>query len=66
MPRELPSYRDNLEDILHFSGGKRLLHINEVCEYLGICYKTAKKQFGITKDGISAASLARQLAKLSD
>lgn len=66
MGRELESYRDILEDILKYTGGKRLLTTEEVCRYLGICYKTAKKRFTMTRDGISAPALARKLAQLSE
>lgn len=65
MPRELESYRDIIEDVLKFTGGKRLLTTKDVAAYLGICYNTARSRFGITKDGITAQSLARKLAKLS-
>lgn len=65
MARELESYRDILEDLLQYTNGRRLLTIDEVCGYLGICYKTAKKRFDVTRDGISAPALARKLARLS-
>lgn len=65
MARELDSYRDNLEDILQFTGGKRLLSLKDVSEYLGICCNTARTRYGVTKDGITAPALARKLARTS-
>lgn len=62
MPREPTAYRDNLEDILAFSGGKRLLSQKEVAVYLGRDRRYIKKVFGIERDGISAATLARKLS----
>ncbi len=63
MPREPTAYRDNLEDILAFTGGKRLLTQKEVSSYLGKDPRYIKKVFGVEKDGISAPTLARMLSK---
>jgi hypothetical protein len=63
MPREPKAYRDNLEDILKFSGGKRILTIKEVSTYTGKCYRWVKEKYGISKDGISAPTLARLLSE---
>lgn len=67
MPKEKPAYRDNLEDILEFTEGRRLLTLAEVARYLGKdrrwCEEKIFKPCGKTvKDGISAMTLARQLA----
>lgn len=63
MPRERPAYRDNLEDILSFTGGKRILTINDVRQYTGLVNsRTIKRHFPIQKGVISAATLARCLA----
>ena len=35
MSREHPAYRDNLEDLLTFFDGKRVLSIKEVARYTG-------------------------------
>lgn len=63
MSRELPAYRDNLQDILEFSGGKRLLNIADVKNYTGLCdYRAIKKRFPFRDGYISAATFARCLA----
>lgn len=55
------SYRDNLTDILEFSGGKRLLSVADVGKYTGLTdYRTIHKRFPCFVDGkISAPTLAR-------
>jgi hypothetical protein len=62
MPREKESYRDNLEQILTFSGGRQMLKINEVMEFTGIRhYQTIHRMFPFINGYISAATLARCL-----
>lgn len=60
---EHPSYRDNLEQVLEFTGGRNLLHIKDVKEFTGIKDpRTVRRRYAIDKDGcISAATFARQL-----
>lgn len=63
MPRERPAYRDNLQDILEFFGGKRVLTIADVRKYTGFTDdRTIKRRFPIQKGVISAPTLARCLA----
>ncbi len=63
MPRERPAYRDNLEDILAFTGGKRTLTIAEVGRYTGLVDRRTIKRHYPFRDGlISAPTLARCLA----
>ena len=62
MAREKEDYRPILEDILSYPEGRRLLSVKDVAGYLGICEKTAKARYGITKEGITAPALARRLA----
>lgn len=63
MPRERPAYRDNLEDILSFTGGKRMLTTADVRRYTGLVdIRTIKRHFPIQKGVISAPTLARCLA----
>ncbi len=63
MPREHTGYRENLQDILEFSGGKRLLTMSDVKTYTGLVDdRTVKKRFPITNGYISAATLALHLA----
>lgn len=67
MAKEKPAYRDNLEDILEYTEGRRMLTLAEVARYLGkdrrwveeFVFKPCGKK---CKDGISAMTLARQLA----
>lgn len=57
------AYRDNLQDILDFSTGKRLLSVADVKRYTGLCdYRTIKKRFPFKDGYISAATLARCLS----
>ena len=64
MPREPFAYRDNLEDLLSFFGGKRILNLKEVCEYTGRDPRWVKRRFGIeTGKGISVPTLARMLCE---
>lgn len=64
MSRELPAYRDNLEDILEFTGGRRLLTLEDVKRYTGLGdNRTVRKRFPYFLDNvISAPTLARCLA----
>ena len=63
MPREPLAYRDNLEDLLQFFGGRRMLNLKDVAQYTGRDYRWCKDRFGIdSKKGISVPTLARMLA----
>ena len=64
MPRELPNYRDELEQILAFTGGKRILSWAEVQEYTGKGYKWCDNHLKIPHDGCTAVQLAHALASL--
>ena len=57
------AYRENLEQILQFSGGKQLLSITEVGRFTGLVDQRAiKRRFPFFVNGkISAATLARCL-----
>lgn len=64
MPREPSSYRDNLEDLLAFFGGKRILSVQDVCRYTGRDHRWVKSRFQMTaKNGISVPTLARKLSE---
>ena len=58
---EHPAYRDNLEQILSFTGGRQLLTITDVRKFTGLKDpRTIKKKFPYFVDNcISAATLAR-------
>lgn len=60
---ENPYYRDNLEQILTFTGGRHLLSLVDVRRFTGIGdNRTLKKRYPISDDGtISAATLARSM-----
>ena len=60
---EHPYYRDNLEQILAFTGGRQLLNIADMKTFTGIKDpRTLRRHFPLDKDGyISAATLARAL-----
>ena len=55
-------YRDNLEQILAFTGGRHLLTIKDVKGFTGIAdSRTINKRFPMVDGYISAATLARCL-----
>lgn len=59
---EKPDYRDNLEQILTFTGGKHLLSMADVRRFTGLKdSRTIHRRFTFVDGYISAASLARQL-----
>lgn len=59
MSREPRGYRENLQDILEFSGGKRMLSMAEVKKYTGLCdYRALQRRFPFKDHYISAATLA--------
>lgn len=64
MGREAEGYRDQLEDILDYFGGKRLLTISDVARYLGRKRETVAKHLNISAEGITAPMLARKLVAL--
>lgn len=63
MALENKYYRDNLEEILKYTGGKHLLSIQDVKGFTGLSDpRTVRKYYPMTPDGhISAATLARCL-----
>lgn len=57
---EHPDYRNNLEQVLNYSGGRQMLNMKEVMEFTGIRhYDTARRRFPFFEGHISAATLAR-------
>jgi hypothetical protein len=63
MPREKPSYRDNLERLNERFPNRELLNKSEVGDFLGIHRKTAAKWFSFNVHGMtSKATLARELS----
>ena len=63
MPREKPSYRDNLERLNEVFPDKELLNKTEVGNFLGIHRKTAGKWFSFNVNGLTTkATLARELS----
>lgn len=63
MPRERTGYRENLQDVLEFFNGKRLLTMGDVKEYTGMKDTRAlHKRFPFSNGYISAATLALHLA----
>lgn len=56
------AYRENLEQILQFSGGRNLLSITEVGRFTGLVDQRAiKRRYPFINGKISAATLARCL-----
>ena len=59
---EHPAYRDNLEQILAFTGGRHLLNIKDVKAFTGLKdYRASHRRFTFVDGYISAATFARQL-----
>lgn len=62
MSRERPGFRENLQDILEFSNGRRMLTVAEVKAYTGLTdYRTIKRRFPFRDNYISAPTLALHL-----
>lgn len=60
---ESPYYRDNLEQILKFTGGRNLLTIGDVKRFCGVADgRTVRRRYPIIQGYISAATLARCLS----
>ena len=60
---ERAGYRETLQDILEFSGGRRLLSIADVKRYTGLSdYRTIKRRFPIKDGCIAAPMLAKCLS----
>lgn len=56
------AYRENLEQILTFTGGRQMLNMKDVMEFTGIKkYPTLHKKFPFVNGYISAATLAKCL-----
>lgn len=62
--REKPTYRDELEQILSYTGGKHILSFREVCDYAGRGRKWVCNHLDIPHDGCSAVQLAHALSDL--
>lgn len=65
MAREPIAYRDNLEDLLLYFEGRRVLTVKDVAEYTGRDYRWCKARFFPNLDakkGISVPTLARMLS----
>ncbi len=62
MAREKECYRDYLERLDEKFPNKEILPQKECAEFLGIDPRTAKKKYGIGRDGISKCRLARLLS----
>lgn len=64
MAREAPTYRDELEEILKFFGGKRILTISDVARYLGRTRDWTREKFGVCGD-VTVVALAHKLVDLN-
>lgn len=65
MSKEPESFRTELEQIMAFSGGRRLLKQCEVAAYLGRSVDYVREHMNVSRDGMSATALAMYLAKLN-
>ena len=67
MSRERNGMRENLQDILEFFSGKRLLTVSDVSRYTGVASRASvKKMFPFNENYISATTLAMCLAPKGD
>jgi hypothetical protein len=56
------AYRENLEQVLAFTGGRQMLRIKDVQDFTGIQkYETLHKRFPFVDGYISAATFAKCL-----
>ena len=62
--REHEMYRPILEDILSFTGGRRMMSMKDVCLYVGRENRWVKEHLSVTREGITAHELAKRLAKV--
>ncbi len=62
--KEMPNYRDELEEILRHFNGRRILTFKEVQDYTGKGYKWCTNHLNIPHDGCTAVQLAKALSKL--
>ena len=58
--REKESYRDILASLIRYFN-KHWVYPQEIGKYLGMDYRTVKKKFHVTKEGISIETLARRM-----
>lgn len=62
---EHPDYRNNLEDILSYFNGKRLLSAKEISLYTGKTQRWVSDRFDLKRGAcISASTLARRLCEV--
>lgn len=64
MSREKETFRDELELILQYFGGKHIISWKEVQEYTGKGYDWCTNHLPIPHDGCTAVQLARALSNL--
>lgn len=63
MPKELETYRINLDRLDEAYPNKNVLSISDVVRYTGLNYRTVKKFFPFTKGlGVSKITVAKILA----
>lgn len=63
VPREHEMYRPVLEDILAFTGGKRMLNITQVAKYVGHKREWVMEHLGVTAEGITAMRSSSMAAR---
>lgn len=64
MPREKETFRLELEEILKFTGGRRVLTVTDVSNYTGQSRRVCRERYNVSgKEGISAVALAQMLAR---
>ena len=64
MAREAPTYRDELEEIIRFFGGKRILTVSDVAKYTGRTRDWTREKLGVCGD-VTVVALAHMMVDLN-
>jgi hypothetical protein len=62
--KEAPTYRFELEQLLDYFGGKRVLSVSEISRYVGKSRKWCRETLGVSHD-TSIVSVAKKLAEMA-
>lgn len=63
--REAPTYRLELEELLAYFQGKRILTVTDVSNYVGHSRRWCRDNLEVSGSGVSIVSLAKKLSELA-
>ena len=63
--KEAPTYRLELEELLTYFQGKRILTVTDVSNYVGHSRQWCRDNLEISGSGVSIVSLAKKLSELA-